>query len=322
MTNYHLSIDGPRICKADKQDCPVKNEDGTPVEHFGSKKEAEQSYDKKLKKEYSTISQPFKKMFSAKHPNINERIEKLDNEYERLSAQVVEVDPETKLKEESEDFAKVANIFTAKDEDWNAVIIPSHGSVKVPKLSKEEIESFALLQEYDSYMRSALDAKSAVKFHVGDDNYDVSDIYEQGYIIGLEKGMEKIKETLKQKKYSKIDMDDVEKRVQFYHKAVITGRAKNADEKARSYDSVVNEIKKTVETEIQQEIDKDIKTMPKGYYKEGLRDFSSWNLNSKGVVVTTLPDGTHIKGNGALERAAAAQNHIRYISDVNALSNN
>jgi len=53
----HLSEDGvPRECNANIADCPVKNSDGSPVEHFSSKEEARAHYASQMEsRAHSTI---------------------------------------------------------------------------------------------------------------------------------------------------------------------------------------------------------------------------------------------------------------------------
>lgn len=302
----HSTINGPKNCNAaTKESCPLRDSEGNPVAHYDNKETAWAAYDKQLQKDYGKLSNPLRKL-KVKTPPLSYELKILNETYASLSSKVVAMAPDTTGEMSYDEVKHLFSAMSDSNEDaWDTVKLPKEGEVKVPKLSDKEIEVITLLREHDSYMQTALNMKANVKYHLEqeDDGSTEKDIYEQGYVLGAEAAMKKIEEKLSDPKYRKIDVADVRDRVMLFEKSVVTGRAKNSSEHIFKHDIKTKMLKNSLESELKKSI-LDDKSFD-GYAKEGLRDFASYDLQSKGVPLTTLPDGTIMKGGGILERAAA-----------------
>jgi len=76
MTKYHISPESgrPNICRAEKQDCPLKTDDGKPAPHFTDKGEAKAYAEGKLTEEHGETTS-----LKKKQPISNHKIQTVEN---------------------------------------------------------------------------------------------------------------------------------------------------------------------------------------------------------------------------------------------------
>lgn len=157
MTKYHINqmTGNVNICRAEKEECPLKDAEGGKVPHFDSKEDAVSFIEQDLNNEYGstkTVGKGVRKLSNTKVPqNFNyEVLEKYyinphdaDYEYEYIYGE----DGSERIDEDSVllnsvDVEKIAKNIAGKKGDWQKVqqILSEHGADNPENYSIEVYE--------------------------------------------------------------------------------------------------------------------------------------------------------------------------------------
>jgi len=127
MTKYHISPKSgrPNICRADKQECPLKSDDGKPAPHFTDKSEAKAYAEGMLTEEHGALSVIVKKKPENKKTS-------------KVKTSNKEVNQEAEEKRERNTLSTPIQRPRVEEIPDNAIKILQNKERSVPSLSKKQ----------------------------------------------------------------------------------------------------------------------------------------------------------------------------------------